>query len=255
MVGHADRVARVGTVDTPVIASERVPGGGAVSWCFTGRSQGDLSEAAPDAVALLGSNLGVPIHTVHQIHSADVQVLGPDDVEPTGRPVSSFEADGLVTALPGVGLGVRTADCAPVLMWSPEGIVGAAHGGWTGLLAGIIEAVAASMRTLGATDVRAVLGPCIGPECYEFGAADLDRMAAHFGNDVRATASDGSVALDLRAAVAAACARADVTLSLHTSAATQGEAVPPCTGCGGAHFSHRARAERARQLAVIWSEL
>ena len=118
----------------------------------------------------------MPIFAVHQVHGDGVDVVTEADLSPAGRPVSAIEADGLVTALTGVGLGIRTADCAPVLLWSPEGVLGAAHGGWGGLEVGIIGAVARSMTDLGATTIDATLGPCIGPECYEFGAEPLARL-------------------------------------------------------------------------------
>ena len=76
----------------------------------------------------------------------------------------------MVTTRADVALAVHGADCAIVALWSPEGVIGAAHAGWRGLEAGVIPASAARMRDLGATSLSAVAGPCIGPECYEFGA-------------------------------------------------------------------------------------
>jgi YfiH family protein len=77
----------------------------------------------------------------------------------------------MVTTLPGIGLGVITADCAPVLFCAP-GVVGAAHAGWRGALAGVLEATVAAMRRLGAEDIRAAIGPCIHQTSYEV-SADL----------------------------------------------------------------------------------
>jgi YfiH family protein len=79
-------------------------------------------------------------------------------------------ADALVTDRPGIGLGVITADCAPVLFHdAAAGVVGAAHAGWRGAAAGVLEATVAAMAALGATHITAVVGPCIGPESYEVG--------------------------------------------------------------------------------------
>ncbi|CCM62839.1 putative Laccase domain protein in ftsZ 3'region [Candidatus Microthrix parvicella RN1] len=235
------------SADRPFVDGVDLSNGGAVRWCFTGRTQGDLSEAAPQAVTRLGETLGVPIHTVHQVHGDQVVVLGADDVDPSGRAVSPHHADALVTSVCDVGLGVRTADCAPVVLWSDGatdgGVIGAAHGGWSGLEAGIVEATAESMRSMGATHLSAVLGPCIGPECYEFADADLDRLVGRFGPTVRSVTDSGAAALDLRAAVAAACQRAEVQLR---------PGPPACTACGGSHYSHRARGERMRQLGIVW---
>ena len=81
-------------------------------------------------------------------------------------------ADAMATRVPGLALGIVTADCAPVLLADPRrGIVAAVHAGWRGALAGILEATVEAMRALGAepADLRAAIGPCIGPASYEVG--------------------------------------------------------------------------------------
>jgi YfiH family protein len=78
----------------------------------------------------------------------------------------------MITAVPGVALGVITADCAPVLFHDPgAGIVGAAHAGWRGAAAGILEAVVHAMAAKGADPARivAIVGPCIAQASYEVG--------------------------------------------------------------------------------------
>jgi YfiH family protein len=83
------------------------------------------------------------------------------------------EADAMVTASPGFALGIITADCAPVLFSNRAGtVVGAAHAGWRGAVAGILEAVVAAMKALGAGGITAAIGPCIHQASYEV-AADL----------------------------------------------------------------------------------
>ena len=83
------------------------------------------------------------------------------------------DADAMVTALPGIALGIITADCTPVLFASMDGkIIGAAHAGWKGALGGVLEATATAMRQLGAETIQAVIGPCIHQSSYEV-AADL----------------------------------------------------------------------------------
>jgi len=105
--------------------------------------------------------------TVHQVHSARVATVEkPWPLE--RRP----EADGVVTRVPGVALGVLTADCAPVLFADREaGVIGAAHAGWRGALDGVLEATVAAMEDLGAVPGRisAALGPCIRQPSYEVG--------------------------------------------------------------------------------------
>lgn len=154
------------------------------------------------------------------------------------------EGDGLVSSSPSVGLAVLTADCASIAMGSPEGVFAAVHAGWRGLMGGVVEAAAGAMRDLGATTLYGAVGPTIHPECYPFSEADLSRVAAGYGDEVRATASNGQPALDLPGTVAAAFQRAGI------------RAVPgldACTACDDRYFSHRERADPERQGLVVWS--
>ena len=87
----------------------------------------------------------------------------------------------MVTDRPGVLLGILTADCAPVLLADAEaGVVGAAHAGWRGALAGVTDAALAAMEALGARRERiaAAVGPCIGQASYEVDAQFRDRFIA-----------------------------------------------------------------------------
>ena len=153
-------------------------------------------------------------------------------------------ADGAVTLVADAALVVLTADCAPVALSSSEGVIGAAHAGWRGLQAGIVERTVEAMRSLGATTIEAALGPCVHPECYEFGEFDLSAMAARFGDAVRGTTRDGHPALDVPGAVAVALDEVGVGLS-HVE--------PTCTACAADRaFSYRARRETARQATVVW---
>lgn len=80
------------------------------------------------------------------------------------------EADGAVTTDPDIAISIVTADCAPVLLSTRQGdIVGAAHAGWRGAAAGILEEVVDQMHLLGANhkDIVAVVGPCISSAHYE----------------------------------------------------------------------------------------
>jgi polyphenol oxidase len=93
-------------------------------------------------------------------------------VETPWEPAAAPHVDGLVTNRPGVILGVLTADCAPILFADARaGIVGTAHAGWRGALAGIVEATVEAMVELGArqSDIVAVVGPCIAIASYEVG--------------------------------------------------------------------------------------
>jgi hypothetical protein len=123
--------------------------------------------------------------TARQRHSANAVVVD----KPWTRE-DAPEADGLVTAVPGIALGLLTADCMPVLFADPRaGVIGAAHAGWRGGRAGIVEATVAAMETVGAKTSRivAVMGPCIrhgsyevGPEFHETFLADSPRNDSFF---------------------------------------------------------------------------
>ncbi len=108
--------------------------------------------------------------TMHQIHSTTcVRVEKPWNIHE--RP----EADAMVTDVPGIALGVLTADCAPVLFYGENDkgkpVIGAAHAGWGGALKGVLESTVTAMNDLGAKNenIRACIGPCIGKASYEVG--------------------------------------------------------------------------------------
>lgn len=105
--------------------------------------------------------------TAYQIHSPDV-VVAETPWTQAARP----RADAIVTCVPGLAVGVSTADCGPVLFAEPQArIVGAAHAGWRGALSGVIEATVAAMEKLGADRSRliAAIGPMIRQRNYEVG--------------------------------------------------------------------------------------
>jgi polyphenol oxidase len=117
---------------------------------------------------------GAGLATVHQVHSADVVYAQ--------RPWAQGErphADAMVTDRPGLLLAILTADCAPVLFADAEaGVIGAAHAGWRGALAGVTDSTISAMEKLGAGRDRliAAVGPCIGQPSYEVDDAFRDRF-------------------------------------------------------------------------------
>jgi len=129
------------------------------------------------AVAALGFGLPV-LALARQVHSATViTVAGPPDWR------TPPEADALVTNVPGIVLGILTADCAPILLADPEaGVVGAAHAGWKGAAGGIVAATIDAMVKLGARPaaIVAAIGPAISSANYEVGPAfAADLIAGH----------------------------------------------------------------------------
>jgi YfiH family protein len=116
-----------------------------------------------------------------QVHGIDVAVVE------TPYPPGSFpRADAMVTAKRGLALGIVTADCGPILFAdAAAGVIGAAHAGWRGAVAGVLEATLAAMRGLGATRIAAVVGPCIRQPSYEVGADLRDAVLAHGADHAR----------------------------------------------------------------------
>jgi len=103
--------------------------------------------------------------TLYQIHSPNtVTVTTPWEIG------ESPQADAMVTNVPGLALGILTADCAPVLLADASaGVIGAAHAGWKGAQGGVVAATVAAMEKLGAARERiaAAIGPCISQASYE----------------------------------------------------------------------------------------
>jgi hypothetical protein len=118
------------------------------------------------AMAMIGHKAD-DLRTVYQIHSTDVLVLT-DEEEISPRP----KADAMVTNVPGLALGILTADCVPILFADVEnGVIGAAHSGWKGALGNISAGVVKEMTNLGARkgNIRAAIGPAIAQASYEVG--------------------------------------------------------------------------------------
>lgn len=113
---------------------------------------------------------------VHQVHGAAVITA-----TAAWTPGQGGRADAMVTSVPGLALGVITADCTPVLLHdAAAGVVGAVHAGWRGAVAGVLEATVAAMQALGATPrgIAAAIGPCIRQPSYEVGADLRDAVLA-----------------------------------------------------------------------------
>ncbi len=114
----------------------------------------------------------------YQVHSATAI-----KVTEAWKPENAPEADGMATNIPGIALGILTADCAPVLFADAKnGVIGAAHAGWQGALNGVIEATLDKMVALGASfsAIKAAIGPCIGQSSYEVGPEFCERFLDAF---------------------------------------------------------------------------
>ncbi|NLA36341.1 MAG: laccase domain-containing protein, partial [Actinobacteria bacterium] len=141
-----------------------LPGGRSAHGAFSQRADGnfDIAANAGELHTARQRLLSGPWTSLAQVHGAQVRHVAVAEAH------LGASGDGLVTATPGIVLGVQTADCVPVLFASVDGeaVVGAAHAGWRGLYDGIVEATVRQLRELGAGTVRAWIGPCIGASAY-----------------------------------------------------------------------------------------
>ena len=191
---------------------------------------------------------GAELATVHQIHSAEVVITAqpwPQDERP--------HADAMVTDRPNLLLAILTADCAPVLFADTEArVVGAAHAGWRGALAGVTDATITAMERLGAEPTRivAAVGPCIAQPSYEVDDAFRDRFLAHDMANARFF-SQGSASkprFDLEAYV---------VHRLQAAGIGQVEALHADTYAGADRFysyrraTHRGEPDYGRQVSLI----
>jgi polyphenol oxidase len=143
----------------------------------SGDTGGNVRENRARVAAQLGTSRAELV-TVRQVHSIRVIIA-----DAPWQPDAAPEADAIVTLLPSLAIGVLTADCTPVLFADPEAmVVAAAHAGWKGAKAGIIDAVIEAMEGLGARRDRicAAIGPTISQAAYEVGP---EFEAAFLGDD------------------------------------------------------------------------
>ena len=158
------------------------------------------------------------------------------------------EADAAVTGVPGVVLAILTADCLPVVFAADDGSeLGAAHAGWRGLAAGVLEATVAALRTPPAR-VRAWLGPAAGPQAYEVGAEVHDAFVAHDPDAAAAFVATrpGHWRVDLYALARRRLAAAGVTR-------VAGGGL--CTISEPRFFSHRRDRRTGRMATLVWREV
>ena len=182
-----------------------------------GWSGGDEPEAMAENHRLLMDDFapgdGVErLAELGQVHGNVVEVVGPDGPRHDVHGHLHGIGDGLVTAEPGITLSVRAADCVPVLFADSEnGVIGACHCGRPGVVAGIVPATLAAMRELGASEIRAWVGPHVCGWCYEVPQHLQDEVVAR-EPVTRATTSWGTPSLDVGAGVRAQLEREHVSV-------------------------------------------
>lgn len=230
-------------------------GGCSVETCFGGNgitggglNLGMKSDDPVDHVrnnrALVSGLAGRPVQWLNQVHgNRVVTVTGSAllDVPP--------QADAAITGSTEIALAVQTADCLPVLFAAP-GIVGAAHAGWRGLAAGVLDQTVQAMASAGAPvgEIRAWLGPGIGPRCFEVGPDVHDAFCDRYPLDQRFFAGTGRPGKWLADLAGLARARL-LRCGLAGHHVTGGHY---CTMSDGRFFSYRRAPRCGRMAAVIW---
>jgi len=191
---------------------------------------------------------GAALATVYQVHSPDavyVDAPWPHDQRP--------KADAMVTDRPGLLLGILTADCAPVLFADVgAGVVGAAHAGWRGALAGVTDSAIAAMEKIGARRERivAAVGPCIGQPSYEVDEGFRTRLLEADSANARffVPGATGKPHFDLEGYVAARLRAAGIghveTLGLDTYA-------DPDRFFSFRRSTHRGEPDYGRQISLV----
>lgn len=212
-----------------------------VAYAFSDRRTGTMSASVGEGDHrhhrdVLAGSVGLTadrIAWMRQVHGGEVVTTH----SPVGPPPTG---DGIVTDRPELGLGVVVADCVPVLMATPSAVA-AAHAGRPGVLAGVVPATVRRLCEISGDtprEVQVVIGPAIGPCCYEVPAA----MAADVDARVpgtRSTTTWGTPSLDLLAGVTGQLRAAGVDAVARAGG---------CTRCDqpGRWFSHRASGNEGR---------
>lgn len=225
--------------------------GGDVRFAFTSRLGGEsappfdglnLSTDVGDDVAIVEHNRHAVLDRVAVDRAVWLHAQHGRVVDRVTGPHGVHEADGLVSATPGLALAALSADCALVVLADPTvGVVGCVHCGRAGLVAGIVDSVVAAMRDLGATSIRAAVGPTICGTCYQV-PAELAAAVVAVVPAARSRSHDGA-ALDVRAGVLSQLTRAGVAVVRLVGGCTLED--PSC-------FSYRRDPRTGRMAALVW---
>lgn len=245
---------------------------------WTGASDGDLASLEsgpldPGIAKLLGLDNSARkwrVSRVRQVHGGDVVVdsasvgvatdtvwdavtgMAVDfrratDSGETMTPAVSVcpEGDAILSREYGNCLLIVTADCMSIALGSPEGIYGAVHAGWRGLVAGVIENAIDRMYDYGASKVVAAIGPSIGKCCYEFSRNDASQLIDRYGESVMSLSSDGKDTVNLHSAAIQAIEKSGAELLWSSE---------DCTYCSGKYYSYRRGDGASRQGMFVWRD-
>lgn len=244
----------------PVRGVHRVTLDDGVDAWFTGSDLAGVQDAnlahhrphAPERLAAARDVVGAATrtdpatwHLMRQVHGAEAATITADVAPGT----ELRDVDIIVTVLPDRPLVVLAADCLPILA-AGRHAVAAAHAGWRGIVADVPGALVAALTSLGedVADLRVVIGPAIGPCCYEVGE-EVSETVGRIAPQARSTTRDGTPSIDLRAAARTRLAALGV-MAVEDAGASGGPA-SACTSCGSGWFSHRRDPMSGRQAGII----
>jgi YfiH family protein len=210
-----------------------------------------------------------PIHILMQVHGERIVVLDQESDKRIQNPKSKIqkfnpnvvfrelpeeafrfdEGDALIISLPGVNIGIRTADCLPVLLADPvSGTVAAVHCGWRSLALDLAEQTVQTMTSLAGnkpSGLIAALGPAINTCCYEVGSEVIGQFQGYDADPAAYTEREDRFYLNLRAIALSQLLRAGLSPD-HIDDLAQ------CTSClSERYFSHRARRDEGRMVSFI----
>jgi YfiH family protein len=155
------------------------------------------------------------------------------------------EGDAILSREHGNCLLVVTADCMSIALASQEGIYGAVHAGWRGLVAGVIENAIDRMYGYGVSKVFAAIGPSIGKCCYKFSRNDTFPLVKRYGESVIGSDSNGKDTVDIHAAAIQAIEQSGAELFWRSV---------ECTYCSGRYYSYRRGDRLSRQGMFVWKD-
>ncbi len=210
-----------------------------------GENRGDDPRAVEENYRRLKAALGIEkLCFTKQVHKNRVKYVTESDARDLGDPIP-YEADGLITDRPGVGLICFSADCIPILLHDPvRGAIAAVHAGWRGTVADIVGAAVRAMYDLGSDldDIRAAIGPGIGQCCFETGPEVPAAVMEALGGDgelyVAPGNREGKFMVDLKGVNAALMVRAGMDPD-------RIDVCDECTACDPWKFwSHRVDGDR-----------
>jgi YfiH family protein len=225
-----------------------------ISHAFTTRRNkagaGNYGIKSPDDWNVVAEAFGVSpdrLVTVNQVHGETIVAVDGRNY----RSMQTVQADAMITRVPGIAIGVETADCVPLLLFDPATpAVAAIHAGWRSTVRKIVQkAVKKMQEEFGSDPTRliAAIGPAIGPECYEVDEPVMGavREVFPFWKEVAALRGAGQWSLDL--------VKINMMELMRLGLAEQNvHALGLCTSCRkDIFYSFRAEGRTGRMLSVI----